>query len=756
MRNKCFAVILLTVFGLAVISVFAQDEPQNSPIKPAEGRISLDLKGVDIVELLRIISLKTNKTIVPSKGVSGRITIFINNVTFEDALDIVLLSQDLACEKKGDISYVLTGAEYKRMYGKEYIEPRELKIIKLNYAKPANVFNALSQVKSDIGKIVADEASGTIILIDIPEKLTVLEKTIRELDQALTTTVMDLNYAKPADAKAQLSAAITPGTGEVIVDERSKKVIISDLPKKMEKLQDLVRALDEETKQVFIEAEIVQVSLDDKFQRGIDWEKVFSGNEFHGLDFAGYFPVALSQYQKIAVGTLETDHYKLILNFLQTYGDTKVLSQPRLAVVDNEEAAMMVGTREAYVTQTQSQAQSTTVTSESVEFIDVGIKLKITPKINQDGFVTMKIKPEISSLGTPLTTASGSKIPIVQTSEAETTVKVKDGVMVMIAGLRRHEKTDTVVGVPLLSRLPLLKGIFSSHEKEDKTTELIVFLTPRLMKGDAALSGTEPEKFIPYEMMSTDLREKIASRKLETISHQEIESQAPADAAIGLEKHAVESDKTAVSKEREEVISRSLSGIKEPEAAVQQESLALVGLPEMILPGQPDKAALAGLPADAPVAGLPEKTTPTSQVKPIPRKQKEKAKKKEGLFTGQVKEYYLKGLTFQEAGNFDEAFACYQKAILLDADYAPAYNQLGVLLEAKGLVDQAGEMYLKAVRADPDYPASLSNLALLYEARNNFKEAAAYWQRRAEMGGADDDWAQRALKRARELRIKNE
>jgi len=106
----------------------------------------------------------------------------------------------------------------------------------------------------------------------------------------LETAIYDLNYAKPADAKAQLSAAMTPGTGEVIVDERNGKAIISDLPKKMDKLGTLVKELDEETRQVFIETEIIQVTLSDNFQRGIDWEKVFSESKWPALILSALFP----------------------------------------------------------------------------------------------------------------------------------------------------------------------------------------------------------------------------------------------------------------------------------------------------------------------------------------------------------------------------------------------------------------------------------------------------------------------------------
>src|SRR3989338_2490696 len=142
-------------------------------------------------------------------------------------------------------------------------------------------------MKSDVGKVIVDEAWGTILLIDIPKKLLLMENTIKELDQPLKTEVFDLKYAKSADMKTHLAAAVTAGPGEVFVDERSSKVVISDLPDKMNKIKRLVRAFDAETKQVFIEAEIVQVTLKKEYQRGINWERLLEDIHYHDLDLKG-------------------------------------------------------------------------------------------------------------------------------------------------------------------------------------------------------------------------------------------------------------------------------------------------------------------------------------------------------------------------------------------------------------------------------------------------------------------------------------
>jgi len=482
-------------------------------------KISLDLKGVDIIELFRVLSLKTGLTIVPSKGVKGRVNIFLNDVSFEDVLDIVLISQNLACEKKGKIIYVMTDSEYKKIYGRDYIEKRKYKSMKLKYANPANVFKVISQLKSDIGKVIVDEASGTIILIDTPEKLKIMENAIKKLDVPLETVIFELNYANPEEVKTRLSELITPGAGKIIVDKRASKIVVSDLSSKMEKIKRIIKDLDEEEREVFIEAEIVQVSLSNEFERGIDWEKVFSERKIDGLDLVGKFPITppLSSYGRISIGTIDKDKYNLVLDFLQMYGDVKILSRPRIAVVNNQEAKIMVGKRDAYVTQTLSQAEATTVTSESIEFIDVGVKLNVVPTINKEGFITMKIKPEVSTVAETVTTSLGSRIPIVETSEAETVVKVKDGTMIMIAGLMKEEKRDNTSGIPGLSKIPIVGGFFSSRTKTHKKTELVVFLTPHIISGEYSLKGEELQKLIPKEVMPEEIKKKIILEEIEKI-----------------------------------------------------------------------------------------------------------------------------------------------------------------------------------------------------------------------------------------------
>lgn len=482
-------VICGLMLGNFIFNNYGLAEESSQTVSGTAEKISLDLRGIEVTELFKVLSLKTGLTIVPQAGVKGRVTLFLNNVCFEDVLDIILITHNLACERRNNIINIMTAEQYYSLYGKRYEEKRRVRSFKLNYAKPVDVFNALSQLKSDIGKIIVDESSATVVLVDIPEKLDLMEGMVKQLDQEPLTEVVSLRYAKAKDLEQQFYKISTPGAGGVLIDERSNKVWVKDLPGKMQKIKRMVRAFDEEPSQVLIEAEIIELSLSEKFQKGIDWEGIF--RSIDDLDFKGNFTLGLTgTRQEISVGTLARDNYNVILQILQTYGRTHILSQPRIAAVNNQEAKILVGAREAYITQTMSTAETATTTAESIEYVDVGVKLNVTPTISRDGFITMKIKPEVSSVREYLTTKLGSRIPIVATSEAETVVKVKDGAMIMIAGLTKKKELEEISRVPVISKVPILGMFFSKRIKgpdEPRHSELVVFITPQIISGDVAV-----------------------------------------------------------------------------------------------------------------------------------------------------------------------------------------------------------------------------------------------------------------------------
>ena len=247
---------------------FTQDLSAPGQTARAADKISLDIKGMDIVDVLKMLASKTQLNLVIDKNVSGRVTVFLNNVRPTQALDMILASNDLVQVREGDISRVMTEQDYESLHGYKFSDPKRMLRIKLKYAKPQDVAVILNQFKSHIGRIVPDEASGAIILFDTKKNNEEMSKLIEEMDMPLETQVFEINYAKGEKISGMLQDMITRGVGSIKWDDRSNQLMVTDYPSKLKKIKEAISAFDKRTKEIFIEAKIVQVALNDKISLG--------------------------------------------------------------------------------------------------------------------------------------------------------------------------------------------------------------------------------------------------------------------------------------------------------------------------------------------------------------------------------------------------------------------------------------------------------------------------------------------------------
>lgn len=526
MKNKIFFVLIILSLFLSRI-ILAQESPTQSPldegadtIKSVEqNKISLDTKRMDVVDVLKMLAGRSGMNIVVGKNVTGKVTLFLKDVNLWDAFEIILLANDLAYEKKGDIINVMTQRDYELLYGAPYRDKTQIKIIQLKYAKATYLSQALTQIKSNVGRIVPDEGSNTLVLLDTPEKLQRMVNFIRNADLPLATQVFNLNYASAEKINPKLQEALTKNVGSIKIDERTNKIAISDYPEKLDYIAKLISAFDEKPQQVLIDAQVIEIKPSDKFEMGVDWE-YWIKNHFKVTES---LPVGTSG--RLFLGTPSTTpskprDYKAIVDLLRTIGDAKILSSPRIMVINNQEAKILVGTKDAYITSTTSlSGTGTTVISQSINFVDVGIKLHVTPTINRNGFVIMKIKPEVSSAERTSITSEGkiTQIPIVTTSETETAVVVKDGITILIGGLKKDERQKTVKKIPLIGDIPLLGMFFRSTSDEIKKTDLVILLTPHIMSGETPLTDfadITPEEGAIAKMVKGDIvTQKVSSSK---------------------------------------------------------------------------------------------------------------------------------------------------------------------------------------------------------------------------------------------------
>jgi type IV pilus assembly protein PilQ len=509
-KMKVLLICSLVVFANLISSANAQEKRISLPVQDvvtkensAPGKISLDIKGMDIIDVLKILAMRGNLNIVAGKNVRGKVTVFLKNVEVKEALEIILLANGLTYEKTGDIINIMTERDYELLYGEKSSDKRAVKIIRLNYAKAQEVGKSLNQIKTKIGKVIVDEGSNTVVLIDVPQSLEEMYQIVKNMDLPTETKTFVLSYARVKDLEEKIKESLSKNIGELKIDERMNKIVVTDLPERIEYISRIISDFDERDKVVLIEAQIIQITLNEDIGYGINWNNVFAGIDTIAqsdlsINLSGITAPTTFTYTRAHGGSEPGD--RVILRLLEQLGKTDVLSTPRITVANNQEAKVLVGTKEAYVTSTVTQTDGTTTTADNVQFVDVGVRLSVTPTITQDGYINMKIRPEVSSAPTSLelTNADGSvrtSVPIVTTSEAETQLLVKDGTTIIMAGLMKDTRKDNSDKIPVLGDIPLLGNFFKSVGKEQEKTELVIFLTPHIIQeGENAFA--EAQKYI--------------------------------------------------------------------------------------------------------------------------------------------------------------------------------------------------------------------------------------------------------------------
>ena len=458
-------------------------------------KITLDVRDMNVVDVIKFLALKGDFNVVTSKSVTGRASLFLKSVSIKDVLDIVLISNDLAYQVENEIIYVMSGAEYETTYGKKFNDKSKVSIVHLSYAKPSYVLAALDSIKSALGKIIIDEDTGSVVLIDTPQVIAQMKEAIEKMETPMETYIYNLQYAKADVLAEKLRARVDANAvGTILADERSNQLIVRALPGRLQEIEALIQSLDAKTKEVLIDARVIQVVFKPNFDIGIDWDlnfrdspdkelkKVTVKSVFMDEDGLTSSDNLSSAFTKLAVGDITADAFEASIRALRQVSDTKILSNPKILVTNNEEAKIHVGDTVPYIISTTSGTGDNAITSEDVRFVDVGLKLLVTPTINDDGFVTMRLKPEISTV-TEKIESQGGGIPQVNKTMVETTVLVKDVSSIILGSIKKEDKSHFKRGFPWLMDIPFLGRAFSYTTDSITSTEIVIFITPRIVSG---------------------------------------------------------------------------------------------------------------------------------------------------------------------------------------------------------------------------------------------------------------------------------
>jgi type II secretory pathway component GspD/PulD (secretin) len=309
----------------------------------------------------------------------------------------------------------------------------------------------------------------------------------------LEVRAMKVQYSDPALVAEILGRHVGRG-GKVSVLPQRSMVVVEDTAEGIERIGAMLRQVDTRPKQVMIEAKILEITLDDNENFGIDWTKVFSGD---GVNNFGTTGLTLQSGPRFFLNFVN-NNVDAYLTALSNKGRVRTLATPKLLALENQEASTNIGDKLGYRLTTTIN----NVTSESIQFLDTGVILRVTPSVDADGKIVMRVRPEVSS-GSVL-----GGIPSKKTTEVNTQLVAEDGQAVLIAGLIKASSGKRRVGLPLLGDVPLVGNLFASTEGTGSSTETVVLITPRIVApGTTAADAQEVER---VERTEKELQVKLA------------------------------------------------------------------------------------------------------------------------------------------------------------------------------------------------------------------------------------------------------
>ncbi len=399
------------------------------PEKIYTGRkVSLDFKDADIKNILRLIAEVSNFNIITADDVSGKITMRLVDVPWDQALDVILQSRNLGKVQIGNVIRIA----------------------------PVETLRRESHARLE-------------------------EKRATERLEDTATELIPVNYATAKDIIPQIKGILSE-RGDVKVDDRTNILIIKDIPRNIPAVRSLVKSLDTKTPQVLIEARIVEANLTFQKELGVKWGFEVGGGKAtaKGDSTDNNMLVNLPAVNKVGkAGVIEflfsrgtIQQLDFIISAHENQGDVKIISSPKLVTVHNKEASVEQGLRIPYKKFVENAPPT-------VDFIEANLKLIVTPLITHDNHVKLIIKAKKDA---PDFSIVVEGTPSIDKKEAITEVLVKDNGVVAIAGVYSIEKSDGTEGIPLFSKIPLLGWLFKREAKEDKRKDLLIFISPKIIK----------------------------------------------------------------------------------------------------------------------------------------------------------------------------------------------------------------------------------------------------------------------------------
>lgn len=352
----------------------------------------------------------------------------------------------------------------------------ELRVVRLKHARAADVAATINLLFGGAGDFSGRSLSGGT-----------LTEELRRTGEP----------ARPGGAVATGAPAVLAGPVTMVPDDLTNSLLIRATPSDFELIQSAISQLDTRPLQVLIEVLIVELRKDRSLNFGvsIDYAKADGDRRYEaGMGSVGPGDVVL-KFMRLARSEVTA-----VLSAAQARGDVEIVSRPVLLASNNTEARFLVGSQRPFVQVSRSLPTDVPSRDQVVQYRDVGTKLTVRPTINQDGYVSLLIQQEISGA----TDESQFGAPVISTREARTQVLVRDSQTIVLGGLRDRQEDRSRSGVPVLSSLPVVGGIFGSTRRRRTETELYLFLTPRIIRTDADIDSVTAPRLPPNEKPRND------------------------------------------------------------------------------------------------------------------------------------------------------------------------------------------------------------------------------------------------------------
>ena len=417
-------------------------------------RISLNFQSIEVRAVLQLIADFTELNLAASDSVTGSITLRLQNVPWDQALDLVLKTRGLDSRQIGNVLMVAPAQE---------IAERERQEIEAN-----KQLAELAPLQSEFIRIRYAKASDVVGLFE---------------------------------AGSEEGGALISERGSVVVDERTNSIVVTDTAAKLAEIRDLIEKVDIPIRQVMIEARIVIASSNIDEQLGIRWGGGYlnvSGDKFTyiagdtasatnlnsqligggqvDMPSAPFVDLGVAEATSgFAVGFTSTDLFLTAeLSALEASGEGEVVSQPKVITGDKQKASIKSGTEIPYQ---EGAASGATTTA----FKEAVLKLDVTPNITPDDRILLDLVVNQDSVGDLVPSGNGGLIPTIDTTELMTQVLVGNGETVVLGGVFKNEELVKVEKVPLLGDIPYLGNLFKSTANSRQKTETLIFITPRIL-----------------------------------------------------------------------------------------------------------------------------------------------------------------------------------------------------------------------------------------------------------------------------------